>query len=102
MERLMFPMMSTLEQPLIRELIESMPSRDWIVTVFNNDHNTYDEVIMILLVATECSMEEAEIETWEIDHLGKSVVHHGSESECHDVAKVISTIGIRVEVAQEL
>ena len=73
----------------------------WIVTVFDNDRNTFDEVVDVLMRATACSLEEAEIETWEVDQLGKSVVHHGGESECRRSAGIISEIGIRVEVSQE-
>jgi len=73
----------------------------WIVTVFNNDHNTYDEVLLILMIATQCDADEAYMETWEIDHLGKSVVHRAGEEECQNVAGVIATIGIQVEVSQE-
>jgi hypothetical protein len=63
----------------------------WIVIVFNNDHNTYDEVMLVLMAATGCNPDEAYIETWEIDHLGKSVVHQGNESECQGVAAVITS-----------
>ncbi|AIE83607.1 ATP-dependent Clp protease adaptor ClpS [Fimbriimonas ginsengisoli] len=73
----------------------------WVVTVFNNDHNTYDEVVDILIQATACTLQEAEIETWEVDHLGKSVVHHGEEDACQSAAEVIRQIGIRVEVSKE-
>ena len=73
----------------------------WNVTVYNNDFNTYDEVTIILMAATGCSVEEATIETWEIDHLGRSTVHFGKSAECQSVAAVISTIGIRVEVLEE-
>lgn len=73
----------------------------WIVTVFNNEKNTYDEVMMILMLATGCDEDEAYMETWEIDNLGKSVVHHGAEKECRDAAQIIARIGIRVEVSQE-
>lgn len=73
----------------------------WIVTVFDNDKNTYEEVIHILMVATGCDVDEAYMETWEIDHLGKSVVHHAGEKECREVADVIASIGIRVEVSEE-
>lgn len=72
----------------------------WIVTVFNNNHNTYDEVIMILQVATGCGADEAYMEAWEIDHMGCSVVHQGGEAECKDVAKIIATIGIKVEATE--
>ena len=73
----------------------------WKVTVYNNEVNTYAEVMMILMAATGCAAEEASMETWEIDHLGRSVVHFGQASECQTVASVISTIGIRVEVLEE-
>ncbi|HSV73579.1 MAG TPA: ATP-dependent Clp protease adaptor ClpS [Chthonomonadales bacterium] len=72
-----------------------------IVVVFNNSHNTFDEVIGILMRATGCSLHEAHMETWEVHHLGKSVVHHGSAEECERVASVIRTIGITVEVRAE-
>ena len=73
----------------------------WTVTVYNNDDNTYDEVMLILMCATGCAEEEAATETWEIDHLGRSVVHFGESWECQTVASVIATIGIRVEVREE-
>lgn len=73
----------------------------WVVVVFNNDHNTWDEVVGILMTATGCSADEADMETWEIDNLGKSVVHHGERDECEDAAEIIRSIGIRVEVNAE-
>jgi ATP-dependent Clp protease adapter protein ClpS len=73
---------------------------DHIVIVFDNDHNTFEEVTAILQRATGCSLAEAEMETWEVHHLGRSVVHHGDRSECERAAAVIATIGIRVAVEQ--
>lgn len=84
------------------ELLEEGPgSGRWIVTVFNNDTNTYEEVMMILMKATGCDIDEAWEETWEIDNLGSSVVHHGGEEECNEAAEIIRTIGIHVEVTEE-
>lgn len=73
----------------------------FIVIVYDNDTNTQDQVIMILMQATSCTQEQAEIEMWEVDNLGKSVVHHGGKGECERVAGIIRTIGIRVEVVEE-
>lgn len=73
----------------------------FIVIVYDNDVNTWDEVVTVLQRATGCTLEEAEIETWEVDNLGKSVVHHGSREECERAAGIIRTIGIRVEVAED-
>ena len=90
-----------IEAPDIRHYEDEAAAPGWIVTVYNNDYNTYEEVIAILIVATGCNMEEAEIEAWEIDHLGRSVVHHGQEKHCRHAAEIIGKIGNRVEVSEE-
>ena len=71
-----------------------------VVIVYNNDRNTFDEVIGVLQRATGCTREEAEIETWEVHNLGKSVVHHGALEECDRAAGIIRSIGIEVEVRE--
>src|SRR5687767_13325024 len=73
----------------------------YIVTVYDNAFNTFEEVTVILMAATDCTLDEAEMETWEVDRLGKSVVHHGGEGECRAAAAIIATIGIKVEVSSE-
>ena len=74
------------------------PLDEYVVIVFNNEVNTFDEVISILQKATGCSLQEAEMETWEVHHTGRSVVHHGDRNECERAAAIIATIGIRVAV----
>lgn len=95
------PNPSIVERPLLDSHESSAKDAGWIVTVFNNEQNTYEEVITILMIATACSEEEAYIETWEIDHLGKSVVHHAGEVECRRACEIIATIGISAEVTKE-
>ena len=80
---------------------ERVGGSGYIVIVYDNDKNTWDEVTSVLQKATGCTLEEAEIETWEVDNLGKSVVHHGGKEECDRAAGIIRTIGIRVEVVEE-
>ena len=80
---------------------EEQGGSGYLVIVYDNDKNTWEEVTTILQRATGCTLQEAEIETWEVDNLGKSVVHHGAEEECNRAAGIIRTIGIRVEVVQE-
>ena len=80
---------------------DSTELESWVVVVYDNEINTGDEVVFILMVATHCSIEEAEIETWEIDHLGKSNVHFANKDECEGVAQIIRQIGIQVEVMSE-
>lgn len=85
-----------------RELVD-LPStgEGWIVTVYNNDTNTYEEVMTVLMLATACTADEAYIEAWEVDHYGACVVHRADEEECKGVADVIGVIGIRVEATPE-
>ena len=92
----------TPSRPELDEVFDDTGSGSgYIVIVYDNDTNTVEEVISILLQATQCTQEEAEIETWEVHHLGKSVVHHAGKEECERVAAIIRTIGIRVEVVEE-
>lgn len=81
----------------------NQPTQDpgWIVTIFDNDHNTYEQVIMILMVATGCDFEHAYVEAWEVDHYGTCVVHRASESECKDAASIIAQIGMKVEATPD-
>lgn len=93
-------MTETVVNPALEGASETQ-TESWVVVVFNNETNTYDEVMMILMIATHCDEEEAYIETWEVDHLGKSVVHSAGKEECEDVAQIIRQIGIKVEVIAE-
>ena len=92
---------STVEAPERQKAPKPGPGEFWHVTVFDNDKNSYEEVMTVLMLATSCSAEEAYIEAWEIDHYGACVVHRADEGECRGVADVVSAIGIRVEVSPE-
>lgn len=73
----------------------------WMVTIFNNDTNSMDEVVEVLIRATGCDLQEASIEMWEAHHLGKSHVHFAAKPECEEAAKIISSVGIQTEVQPE-
>ena len=102
MRATMAPERTTTTRPDLEDRkLEDQNGSGFIVIVYDNDKNTWDQVTGILMKATACTLEEAEIETWEVDQLGKSVVHHGSQQECERAASIIRTIGIRVEVVEE-
>ena len=92
---------ATIDAPELDLIGSEVAEHGWIVTVYNNDYNTYEEVISILILATGCNFEEAHMEAWEVDHLGRSVVHHGREDACRVAGEIICKIGIRVEVSKE-
>ncbi|MDR3688862.1 MAG: ATP-dependent Clp protease adaptor ClpS [Fimbriimonas sp.] len=72
-----------------------------MVVIYNNDTNSLDEVIAILIVATQCGFEEASIETWEAHVFGKASVHFGEQDECRRAASIIAEIGVKTEVTKE-
>lgn len=90
-----------IERPELVPAPQQTDRGQWLVTVYNNDHNTYEEVMTILMIATQCDADEAYVEAWEIDHMGFCVVHQGKEDRCRQAAQIISTIGIRVEVTED-
>jgi len=73
----------------------------WMVVIFNNDHNSFDQVIDALVRATGCTTDEAAIEAWEAHTYGSASVHFAAQSECERVAVVISRVGIQTEVRPE-
>jgi ATP-dependent Clp protease adapter protein ClpS len=73
----------------------------WMVMIYNNDHTPFDVVVAIIMRATGCDLQEAEIETWEAHTMGKAPVHFASENECHAAARIIESVGVKTEVAKE-
>lgn len=72
-----------------------------MVVIFNNDETEYADVVEVLMRATGCERTEAEIETWEAHTYGQAPVHFACQSDCTQVASVISSIGVRTEVRKE-
>ena len=72
-----------------------------MVVIFNNETNSMEEVVEILIRATGCDVQEAEIEMWEAHTFGKAPVHFAAKTVCEEAARVISSVGIKTEVALE-
>lgn len=92
-------MSKTLLEP--NETIANAGAGRWMVVIFNNETNSMEEVVEILMTATACTAEEAEVEMLEAHMLGKASVHFASKSECDEVAAVIGSIGVKTEVSKE-
>jgi ATP-dependent Clp protease adapter protein ClpS len=68
------------------------------VRIIDNDHNTYQEVMQIAMLALGVQQEQAFAIAWEVDHLGSCVVAHAPKEEAEEIAGLIRTIGIEVRV----
>jgi ATP-dependent Clp protease adaptor protein ClpS len=90
--------------PLVEPLIAPGIVRDieeageYVVVIYNNDYNSFDEVIAVLIHATECDLQEASLEAWEAHTFGSAKVHHAPQFECKHVARIIASIGVKAEV----
>jgi len=73
----------------------------WMVVIYNNESNSMEEVVVILMSATGCNAEEAHIEMWEAHTFGKAPVHFADRAKCEDAAAIIASIGVKTEVALE-
>jgi ATP-dependent Clp protease adaptor protein ClpS len=72
------------------------------VIVHNNDFNTFDEVIKILMKAVPgITFEQAVAYTYEIHNSGAAVPYTGPKEQAEAVAGVIRTIGIKVTVERD-
>jgi ATP-dependent Clp protease adapter protein ClpS len=72
-----------------------------MVVIFNNDTNSMEDVVEVLMRATGCDIQEAYIETWEAHTFGKAPVHFSAREECEEAAAEISAIGVKTEVCPE-
>jgi len=64
----------------------------------DNDHNTYQEVMDVTMLALGIGTDDAYAVAWEVDHRGSCVVAVAPFEEADAVAAVIRTIGIEVRV----
>lgn len=88
--------------PLLDPKTESTSTnRRYMTVIHNNETNSVDEVVNILMVATGCGAQEAMTETWEAHHYGKAPVHFASEKECRRIAEIVETIGVLTTVQPE-
>lgn len=79
--------------------LDEFGDKNWGIIVFNNNYNTFTEVINILVKAIECSPEKAEAFASEIHYRGLAIVYCSHyKSDCEKRANIITTIGIKVAV----
>ncbi len=74
------------------------PEALYEVRIIDNDYKTYQEVMQIVMVALGVRQEHAFTIAWEVDHLGSCVVAHAPKKDADQIAGLIRTIGIEVQV----
>jgi ATP-dependent Clp protease adapter protein ClpS len=77
------------------ETLEEVLSR---VVLYNDDHHTFDEVILQVSKAIACSEFEAEAIAWEVHLRGQAVVFEGDLFKCLRVSSVLEEIALYTQV----
>jgi ATP-dependent Clp protease adaptor protein ClpS len=75
-------------------LIDVLPR----VLLFNDDHHTFDEVIVQVMRAVGCSEARAEGIAWEVHSRGQALVFEGELFECLRVSSVLEEIALHTQV----
>jgi ATP-dependent Clp protease adaptor protein ClpS len=68
------------------------------VILYNDEWHTFDEVIIQLIKATNCTPQRAESLAFEVDSKGKAVVYDGDMPECLKVSAILEEIELNTEV----
>lgn len=84
--------------PGILEQLDEETQGPWVVILYNDDHHSFDDVILQLQKATGCSVEEASWITHEAHYLGRAIAFSGPRDECDRVSAVLREIRLQVEL----
>lgn len=83
------------------ETIEENSSTDKTasrVILYNDDWHTFDEVIIQLIKAVNCSFERARDFAFEVHVKGKALVFTGSMAQCLKVTTVLEEIALNTQI----
>lgn len=68
------------------------------VVLYNDDHHTFDEVIIQLIKAVHCSFEQARDYAFEVHVKGKAIVFSGQMPECLKVSSILEEIALNTQI----
>lgn len=72
-----------------------LPSR---VILFNDDWHSFEEVIVQLIKAINCTFEQARNFAFEVHVKGKAIVFNGSLNTCLKVSSILEEIALTTQV----
>ena len=73
----------------------------WMLEIFDNDTTPREFVVFMLIKATGCTGDEAEMETWEAETFGRAAVHFGPRDICEAAGGMMNVIGVATKVSPE-
>ena len=73
----------------------------WNVILYNDEHHTFQAVVLQVQKATGLSLETAFEVTMQVHTIGHAICYTGTHTECEKVAAVLREIGLTAEIVQE-
>ena len=88
------------ENPKIDILVDEDTTVDVLsrVVLYNDDWHTFEEVIVQLIKAINCSFETARSHAFEVHVKGKSIVFNGPLKDCLKVSSVLEEIALNTQI----
>ena len=68
------------------------------VILFNDDWHSFDEVIVQLIKAVNCTFDQARDYAFEVHVKGKAIVFNGSMQKCLKVSSVLEEISLFTQI----
>ncbi|MGE5436319.1 MAG: ATP-dependent Clp protease adaptor ClpS [Syntrophothermus sp.] len=68
------------------------------VVLYNDDWHSFDEVILQVIKAINCSYEQARAHTFEVHVKGQSIIFTGEMSKCLRVSSVLEEIALNTQI----
>jgi len=68
------------------------------VIVYNDDWHTFEEVIIQLIKATNCTFEKARAQAFEIHVKGSCIVFKGKMNTCLKVSTILQEIALSTQI----
>ena len=90
--------MSTKEKVLEKEKVSTKESRLHEIVLYNDDHNTFDHVIEVLIMACDHTPEQAEQCSLLVHYKGKCTVKTGSYKDLKPRCSTLLEEGLSAEI----
>lgn len=68
------------------------------VILYNDDWHTFEEVIAQLIIAVNCTFEQARSYAFEVHVKGKAIVYNGGLNECLKVSSILEEIALHTQI----
>ena len=68
------------------------------VVLYNDDWHTFDEVILQIIKAVNCSYDEARNKAFEVHVKGKAMIFNGRFKDCLRVSSVLEEVALHTQI----